>query len=301
MKLQDLKKRRANFDKIADAVKEASTGNQRKVDERFWRPTVDKAGNGYAVIRFLPAPDSEVPWVRYWDHGFKGPTGRWYIEKSRTTLGEEDPVSQHNSKLWNSGKQELARSRKRREHYVTNIMVIEDHGNPENNGKVFLYEFGKKIFEKIKSAMTPEYPDEEPVNPFDLWSGADFKLKIRKYEGYRNYDKSEFAAAEALFDGDEDKLEKVVAQLHPISEFTDPKTFKSYEELEKKFLEVIGETTARAEQTEASPELVEAPAPSAKTQEAAVVESAEDVDLPSAEVDEDEDVMAYFSDMDLDD
>lgn len=301
MKLQDLKKRRKNFDKIADAVKDATSNKTRKVDERFWRPTVDKAGNGYAVIRFLPAPDSEVPWARYWDHGFKGPTGRWYIEKSRTTLGEADPVSEHNSKMWNAGKQELARSRKRREHYVCNILVVEDHGNPDNNGKVFLYEFGKKIFEKVKSAMTPEYPDEEPVNPFDLWEGADFKLKIRKVEGYRNYDKSEFAAADALFDGDEDKLEGVVEKLYPISEFTDPKTFKSYEELEKKFFEVIGETTARAEQSTGEPELVEAPAPRPRSQEPEIVESAEDVDIPSDDGDEDEDVMAYFSDMDLDD
>ena len=165
------------------------------VDERIWKPVVDKSGNGYAIIRFLPESEgSELPWARVYTHAFQGPGG-WYIENSLTTLGQKDPVSEHNSQLWNSGSdanKEIARKQKRRLSYYSNIYVVSDPTNPENEGKVFLYKYGKKIFDKIMEAMKPEFADETPINPFDFWAGANFKLKIRRVEGYQNYDKSEF-------------------------------------------------------------------------------------------------------------
>ena len=226
----------------------AGAGNSEKKsygDDRMWKPTVDKAGNGYAVIRFLPAGEGEdLPWVRYWDHGFKGSTGRWYIEKSLTSIGQQDPVSELNSQLWNTGRdedKETARQRKRRLHHVSNILVVSDSANPANEGKVFLYEYGKKIMDKIMDVMQPQFADETPVNPFDFWAGANFKLKIRQVEGYRNYDKSEFDSAVALFDGDEAQLEEVYNKLYKLSEFTSPESYKSYADLKQKMFEVIGE------------------------------------------------------------
>jgi hypothetical protein len=250
MSFSALKQNRAND--IANLVSAAESigggGNQEKksyADERFWKPTVDKAGNGYAVLRFLPAPAGEdLPWVRYWDHGFKGPTGLWYIENSLTSIGQPDPVGEMNSVLWNSGRDEdkaIARDRKRRLHYVTNVMVVSDPSNPANEGKVFLYKFGKKIFDKIMDLMQPQFQDENPVNPFDFWEGADFKLKIRQVEGYRNYDKSEFASPAALHDGDDTKLEGVYNTLYSLQEFLDPKNYKSYAELKAKLARVLGE------------------------------------------------------------
>jgi hypothetical protein len=229
------------------AAAETAGGGEKKsyVDEREWKPTVDKAGNGYAVVRFLPAAEGQdVPWVQYWDHGFKGPTGRWYIEKSLTSIGQQDPVSELNTQLWNSGRdedKEIARSRKRRLHYVSNVYVVSDPSAPENEGKVFLYKYGKKIFDKIMDVMQPQFEDETPVNPFDFWGGADFKIKIRNVEGYRNYDKSEFASPTAFQDGDDAKLEAVYNALHNLGEFTDPANYKGYAELKKKLYEVIGE------------------------------------------------------------
>ena len=214
-------------------------------DDRFWAPTVDKAGNGYAVIRFLPATEGEdLPWVRYWDHGFKGPGGKWYIEKSLTSIGQKDPVSEMNTQLWNSGiesDKEIARDRKRRLHYVSNILVLSDAANPQNEGKVFLYKYGKKIFDKIMDVMQPQFEDEKPVNPFDFWGGANFKLKIRNVEGYRNYDKSEFESSAELLDGDDSKLEAVYTQLYKLQEFVDVDNYKSYGELKKKLFDVLGE------------------------------------------------------------
>jgi hypothetical protein len=246
MSFDALKKNRSKV--IEDLQKKAAESAATKknyTDDRFWAPTVDKAGNGYALIRFLPAPDGETtPWVRYWDHGFQGPTGRWYIENSRTTIGEPDYISEYNSKLWNSGNEkdkELARKQKRRLHYVTNILVLSDSANPENEGKVFLFKFGKKIFDKILDKMQPQFPDEKPVNPFDFWEGANFKLKIRNVEGYRNYDKSEFDSVSELFDGDEDRLKEVYENLNSLQDFVDPKNFKSYEELKRKAMAVLGE------------------------------------------------------------
>ena len=227
------------------AAAESTSEKQTYGDDRLWKPTVDKAGNGYAVIRFLPAPEGEdLPWVRYWDHGFKGPSGKWYIENSLTSIGQQDPVSEMNTQLWNSGiesDKQIARERKRRLHYVSNILVISDSAAPENEGKVFLYKYGKKIFDKIMDVMQPQFEDEQPVNPFDFWAGANFKLKIRQVEGYRNYDKSEFDASTALFDGDDTKLETVFTSSYSLKEFVDPSTYKTYGELKKKLYDVLGE------------------------------------------------------------
>ena len=247
MSFADLKNNRNNaIGKLTAAAEKVGGGEKKSyTDDRFWTPTVDKAGNGYAVIRFLPAPQGEdLPWVRYWDHGFKGPTGGWYIENSLTSIGQPDPVSEINSKLWATGRQEdqdLVRTRKRRLHYVTNILVISDPANPSNDGTFRLYKFGKKIFDKMLDLMQPAFQDEKPVNPFDFWAGADFKLKIRHVEGYRKYDKSEFAPTAPLFGGDEAKLEQTYNQLNQLKEFTDAKNYKSYDELKRKLLEVLGE------------------------------------------------------------
>jgi hypothetical protein len=209
---------------------------------KYWKPTRDKAGNGFAIIRFLPAPSGEeMPFVRIWDHGFQGPTGQWYIENSLTTLNQDDPVSEYNSKLWNSGiesDKDQARKQKRRLKFVSNILVIKDTAHPENEGKVFLYAYGKKIFDKINDLMNPQFEDEQPMNPFDFWEGANFRLKIRQFEGYPNYDKSEFDAPSALFD-DDDEIEKVWKQQHSLQELLDPSNFKSYAELKTRLYRVL--------------------------------------------------------------
>jgi len=287
--------RQKAIEKLVNAAESATT-KASYGDDRLWSPTVDKAGNGYAVIRFLPAKNAEnLPWARYWDHGFKGPTGRWYIEKSLTSIGQNDPVSEMNSQLWNSGREEdkeIARDRKRRLHYVSNILVISDSANPQNEGKVFLYKYGKKIFDKIMDKMQPQFEDEQPMNPFDFWSGANFKLKIRNVEGYRNYDKSEFDTTSELFNGDETQLEKVYDSLYGIDEFTDPSTYKSYSELKKKLYEVLGEeeiaNTFTVEQTQelntTREARVEAPRPSSVS-----------TNEMSDDDDEEEDTLAYFA------
>ena len=208
-------------------------------DERLWKPEVDKAGNGYAVIRFLPAPDGEdLPWAQVWTHAFQGPGG-WYIENSLTTLGKKDPVSDLNRELWNSGgegspQRAQARNQKRKLNYYSNIYVVKDSANPENEGKVFLYRYGKKIFDKIMESMQPAFEDETPVNPFDLWKGADFKLKITKVAGFWNYDKSEFDASATLGDYTDKELEGIWQQEHSLSAFTADDQFKSYEELKER-------------------------------------------------------------------
>ena len=211
-------------------------------DDRFWRPELDKSGNGYAVVRFLPAPDGEdLPWARMWNHGFQGPGG-WYIENSLTTLGQKDPVSEHNSQLWNSGieaNKEIARKQKRRLNYTANVYIIKDPAHPENEGQVKFYRFGKKIFDKINDLMNPEFEDESPVNPFDLWEGANFKMKIRKIEGYSNYDKSEFEAPTALLD-DEARLEEIWKSEFSLKELVSTDKFKTFEELKIKLDKVLG-------------------------------------------------------------
>ena len=298
MSFEKLKQNRDNA--ISKLVSAADSNSEKKTygDDRIWKPTVDKAGNGYAVLRFLPAGgDEDLPWVRYWDHGFKGSTGRWYIERSLTSIGQPDPVSELNSQLWNTGRdedKELARLRKRRLHHVSNVLVVSDSGNPQNEGKVFLYEFGKKIMDKIMDVMQPQFQDETPTNPFDFWSGANFKLKIRNVEGYRNYDKSEFDTATSLFDGDEGQLEEVYNKLHKLSEFTDPENYKSYTDLKRKLFEVIGEAeVATGLSTEQHVELN-------TVKEAPVVNSAESNAPVEASNDttsegDSEDTLSYFA------
>ena len=274
--------------KAAEAVSTTKTESNSYDDDRFWKPTRDKAGNGYAVIRFLPQKEGEdLPWVRYWDHGFKGPTGLWYIENSLTSINQPDPVSEHNSVLWNSGRDEdkaLAREQKRRLHYVSNVLVISDPDNPQNEGKVFLYKFGKKIFDKIMDVMQPQFADETPVNPYDFWEGADFKLKIRKVEGWVNYDKSEFSAQSALFDGDEARLNEVYGQLYALQDFLDPKNYKTYDELKAKLNRVLGVDAGVSMEAPAPAPVVEAPSFAA--------ESAPVAD--TADSDED-DTLSYFA------
>lgn len=260
-------------------------------DDRFWTASVDKAGNGYAVFRFLPSPPNEdVPFIRVFDHGFQGPGG-WYIENSLTTLGKQDPVSEYNSKLWNSGieaNKEIARKQKRRLHFISNIYIVSDPANPANEGKVFLYKYGKKIFDKLNDAMNPQFPGDEPVNPFDLWAGANFKLKIRNVEGYRNYDKSEFDKVGPLLSDDEE-LEAIWKSEHSLQEFLAPSNFKSYEELQARLMKVLDENTpavkvARAED-EDLPWAREAPAPKFK---------AADAPKHMAEDDEDDESLEFF-------
>jgi hypothetical protein len=257
MSFDALKKNRSSsLDKLNAQLDKISSKTYSDPNEgKFWKPTRDKAGNGFAIIRFLPPPQGEeMPFVRIWDHGFQGPTGLWYIENSLTTLGQDDPVSEYNSKLWNSGLEsdkEIARKQKRRLKYVANILVIKDSANPENEGKVFLYQFGKKIFDKLNDLMNPSFEDEAPVNPFDLWEGANFRLKIRQFEGYPNYDKSEFDAPSALFDDDE-KLEETWKQEHSLQELLDPKNFKSYSELKTKLYRVLDLTDDSAGPTASS-------------------------------------------------
>ena len=240
------KNSKSQFDKLINEVQKLNAPTQgSQEDNRFWKPEVDKAGNGYAVIRFLPTPsadgDEGTPYVRIWDHGFQGPNG-WYIEKSLTTLGQKDPVSEYNSQLWNSGieaNKELVRKYKRRLSFISNIYVVKDPAHPENEGKVMLFKYGKKIWDKIELAMNPEFEDEKKINPFDLWEGANFKLKIRKVEGYRNYDKSEFEDASPLMN-DDDELESIWKQEHALQPFLDPKEFKSYDELKARLNKSLG-------------------------------------------------------------
>ena len=244
MSFANLKKQSRTGSLTEKLIKSVEKMNEKGggADERIWKPSVDKTGNGYAVIRFLPeAEGNELPWARVYTHAFQGPGG-WFIENSLTTLGQKCPISEYNSQLWNNGTdagKEQARKQKRKLSYYSNIFVVSDPANPENEGKVFLYKYGKKIHDKIMEAMKPEFDDEEPINPFDFWSGANFKLKIRKVEGYQNYDKSEFDKPSALFD-DDDRLEKIYNNLYDLNEFLDPKNFKDYATLEKRLQYALG-------------------------------------------------------------
>jgi len=242
-------KKQNSLDSLLGAAQKESAPQEKKsyVDERLWKPTMDKSGNGYAVIRFLPACEGEdLPWAKVWNHAFQGPTGQWFIENSLTTLGNNDPVSEYNSKLWNSGVEsdkEIARKQKRKLQYFANIYVVSDSANPLNEGQVFLYRFGKKIFDKVMEAMQPAFEDESPINPFDFWNGANFKLKLRKVDGYWNYDKSEFEGASALSE-DDDVLEGIYKKQYPLVEFTAASNFKSYDELKTRLDMVLSGTVA---------------------------------------------------------
>ena len=252
MSFAALKTNRTDLSKLVEAAS-SGPGEQTKTDnrndERFWQPTRDKAGNGYAVVRFLPGDaEAPTPWVRYWDHFFKGPTGQWYVEKSLTSIGQADPLSESNSKLWNEdGSEEakrIVRERKRNLRYIANVLIVSDPSAPENEGQVKLYRFGKKIFDKIMDSMQPQFPDEAPVNPFDMWQGADFTIKIRKVEGYPNYDASSFKSP-AQVAGDDDQLEAIYNKQHDCTEWTDPKNFKTYDELKSRLALVLGESAPR--------------------------------------------------------
>ena len=264
-----LKRNRSSLDKLTKAIESTTQTVEAgsKDDTRFWQPTVDKAGNGMAIIRFLPAPavdgDDALPWVRVFNHGFQGPGG-WFIDNCRTTLNDKCPVCEHNNTLWNSGiesNKDVARKQKRKLSYIANILVVSDPGNRDNEGQVRLFKFGKKIFDKITEAMNPEFADETPLNPFDLWDGANFKLKIRQVEGYRNYDKSEFADPSAVFDGDDDKLEKLWKSEFSLTEFLDPKQFKPYDQQKARLDKVLGFANATPTPVRTVAEDVELPPP----------------------------------------
>ena len=244
MSFSDLKKQSKLGNLTAKLVKEVEKMNTSSgsSDDRLWKLDVDKSGNGYAVIRFLPAPNGEdLPFVKLYSHAFQGPGG-WYIENSLTTLGQKDPVSELNSELWNNGTdagKELARKQKRKLTYISNIYVVKDPANPANEGKVFLYKFGKKIFDKLTAAMQPEFEDEEAIDPFDFWQGANFKLKAKNVAGYRNYDSSEFAAQSALLD-DDDAMEAIWKKQYSLAELVAADQFKTYDELKKRLDYVLG-------------------------------------------------------------
>ena len=273
---------------VKEVEKMNNTGGQG--DDRLWKLEVDKGGNGYAVIRFLPAPDGEdLPFVKLYSHAFQGPGG-WYIENSLTTLGQKDPVSEFNSQLWNNGTdagKDTARKQKRKLTYISNIYVVKDPANPENEGKTFLYKYGKKIFDKLTAAMQPEFEDEEAIDPFDFWQGANFKLKAKNVAGYRNYDSSEFAATSALLD-DDDAMEAVWKKEHSLAELVANDQFKTYDELKTRLSSVLGTKPVRndAETVEQEVEDVRASAP--------VVETVESVSKAPAS-DDDDDALSYFA------
>ena len=271
----NLKRNRDNMEKLTKAL-ETTTQNSEggKDDDRLWQPSVDKVGNGMAVIRFLPESqvdgDDALPWVRVFSHGFQGPGG-WFIDNCLTTINQKCPVCDHNSGLWNSGieaNKEIVRKQKRKLNYIANVYIVSDPSNPENEGKVKLFKFGKKIFDKLDEAMNPEFADESPINPFDMWEGANFKLKIRKVEGYRNYDKSEFDKSGALFD-DDAKLEAIWKSEHSLKEFIDPKLFKSADKLKERLDKVLGGVTQESVPTSVERKFaaaeVEATIPKAKS------------------------------------
>ena len=291
-------KKSNSLDKLLGAVETENKPQEKKsyVDERIWKPTMDKTGNGFAIIRFLPASEGEeMPWAKVWNHAFQGPTGQWYIENSLTTIGQNDPVSEHNSALWNSGVEsdkEIARKQKRKLQYFSNIYVVKDTANPDNEGKVFLYRYGKKIFDKLMDVMQPDFQDETPVNPFDLWQGANFKLKLRKVDGYWNYDKSEFEAPAPLLEDDE-ALEKVWKSQYSLTEFTAPTNFKSYDELKTRLDLVLSGTVA----TGSASNVVEMSSSFDDSPETTVTVDTDEVAPPKVsmiDADDEDDTMSYF-------
>ena len=280
------------FEKIANPQTESKGYN----DDRLWRLEGDKAGNGTATIRFLPRVEGdELPWVRIFSHGFQGPTGKWYIENSLTTLGENDPVGEMNTQLWNSGSEankEIARKQKRKLSFICNILVVSDPKHPENEGKVFLFKFGKKIFDKIMDKARPTFEDEKPVNVFDFWEGANFKLRMRKKDGFANYDESVFMEPSVISEDEEDIL-RIANSQYKLAEFLDRKNFKSYDELKKKLNDVLsGDSFAAKSAAEIAAEedrpVREAAEP--KSAPAFVPKASK----PAAMDDDDDDVMSYF-------
>ena len=297
MSLATLRKENS-LDKLLGAAVQENKPQEKKsyVDERIWKPVMDKAGTGFAIIRFLPAPKGEeLPWVKLWNHAFQGPTGQWYIENSLTTINQNDPVSELNSKFWNSGVEsdkEIARKQKRKLQYYSNIYVVKDSANPENEGKVFLYRFGKKIFDKVMETMQPAFEDETPVNPFDFWEGANFKLKLRKVDGYWNYDKSEFEKPSALLNGDDAELEALWEKQYSLSEWTAPTNFKSYDELKTRLNTVLSGTTKVGNVTDMQTGGAFDDSPSTSTVVDTKEEPAPTVSVSNTE--DDDDTMSYF-------
>ena len=290
MDFDTLKSSSSNFDKLTKALEqnlapEDQSNKNKYQDDRYWKPEMDKTGNGYAVIRFLPSVEGEdLPWQRVWSHAFQD-KGGWYIENSLTTLSQKDPVSEENTRLWNTGidsDKEIARKRKRKLSYHANILVVSDPKHPENEGQVRLYKFGKKIFDKITEAMQPAFDDESPINPFDFWKGANFKLKIRKVDGYWNYDKSEFEGITAVADND-DKIKEIWSKQHALKAFVDPSNFKSYEELKEKLHRVI-----TGDRNASTIENVKLPPQSNSTAKSDPVKS-------QPESSDDDDTLSYFS------
>jgi hypothetical protein len=285
MSFSKMKNSRTDLNKLVEAASATNTQSGGSNDERFWYPNRDKAGNGYAVIRFLPSlNETGTPWVRYWEHAFKGPTGQWYIEKSLTSIGQQDPIAELNGKMWNSGIESdkaIVRQRKRNLRYVTNALIISDPANPENEGKVKLFRFGKKIFDKIMDAMQPKFPDETPINPFDMWEGADFVIKVRTVENYPNFDTSSFKSPKALFDGNDEKLEEIYNKQYDLNEWIDPKNYKSYDELKTRLNLVLGESAPRTTKQEISIDKREEP-PTMATAE-------------SISIEDDDDTVSYFA------
>ena len=285
MSFADLKRKsQANFDFLQKELTKSST--EGGADERLWKPELDASGNGYAVLRFLPAPEGEsLPWAKVYSHAFQGPGG-WLIDNCLTTQGDKCPVCAHNNGLWNSGVEsdkEIARKQKRKLSYYSNVYVVKDPKHPENEGKVFLYKFGKKIHDKILAAMQPEFQDETPVNVFDFWEGANFKLKIKTVAGYWNYDSSEFDSPSAL-SADDDELETIYQQQYSLEAFTAPSEFKSYDALEDRLNTVlgIGKPKASAAPTFEDEEYEPAPVSAAPARQA------------EPEV-EDDDALSYFA------
>ena len=284
-----------SLDKLLGAVasEKAPTDKKSYTDERIWKGELDKSGNGYAVLRFLPAVHGEeLPWVKMYSHAFQGPTGQWYIENSRTTINQKDPVSEYNSKLWNTGLEsdkEIARKQKRKLSYYSNVYVVSDPKHPENEGKVFLYKYGKKIYDKLLAAMQPEFQDETPINPFDPFTGANFKLKIRKVDGYWNYDKSEFEATSKLSE-DESKVEEICQKSYALSEFTNSSNFKSYEELAKRMDIVLSGTTKVGNVQESLENEVKSPDSNPQKE----AKSAPQVKAQDVVGSDDDDTMSYF-------
>lgn len=305
MDLKSLRASRNNdFSKITAEIEKASnpeSGQKSYEDNRFWKPERDKAGNATATIRFLARTEGdELPWVKIFSHGFKGPTGRWYIENSLTTIGKPDPVGELNMRLWNeseddnSPQRKQVRAQKRKLNYIANILVINDPKHPENNGKVMLFKFGKKIFDKIMDKARPTFEDEDPVNVFDYWEGANFKLRIKMVDKFPNYDASDFESVSPIAESDEEILE-IANQQYKLAEFTDPKNFKSYDELKAKLESVLSgsavtETAYQAAEDEDRPVPRVAPAPTPGPSKAAPKPAAK-----KAPVDEDDDdMMSYF-------
>ena len=283
----------AKLVKEVEKVNNSSGGG----DERLWKPELDKSGNGYAVIRFLPAPDKEeIPWAKLYTHAFQGPGG-WYIENSLTTVGGKDPVSDYNRELWNSGNEsdkDVVRKQKRKLSYYSNIYVVKDPTNPANEGKVFLFKYGKKIFDKIMEAMQPEFEDESPINPFDFWQGANFKLKIVKKDGFWNYDKSEFDSVSPLLD-DDDALEAIWKKEYSLAAVTAADQFKSYEDLERRLKYVLGKKPAQSRYIPDSELEDESEGYNSRSVAEETVTRAVSTPTPSTTVDKDEDdALSYF-------